>query len=708
MNFRSIITILGLLPLFASGQEYLTGTGMNPLLYNAAKNGQFTKFKSGNLQDYIKLPFYDDFSYTLPFPDPALWADNEAFINTGFAVDPPDIGVATLDVLDSLGFVYRNIGLFPHYADHLTSRMIRLDSVYSEENQIWQEIGPADSVYMSFYFQPQGNGTPPSADDSLVLQFGYNIEVFNYIDTTTVFLSNYIGTNDTVFPGDTLELDCDTKFVLAPDTLYFEDQITALCDSIYRPEIFWSTVWKSDGYDLETFIDTFETSFRRVMLPIKDSVWFREDFYFRFVNYASVASISSWRSNTDQWNIDNVYLNTGRNINDTAIQKVGFADRAPSFLDRYQEVPYSQYSQDPIRFMNDSIDLKISNLDTVSHNCSYRYEILSGEDVIFQYDGGNADVFPYFATGYMNYPPFSKPPVKTYFPSDPQSVADSVGFTTRHIIFDNITGELGDTISNKQVFKNYFAYDDGTAEAGYGLSPGGAMLAYRFNLVRPDTLRAVRIYFNKVQDSANKKPFHIAVWNDNNGIPGNMIHIEENFLPVFVDGINSYHTYHLQNDSLVYNGKIFIGWVQTSNHNLNVGYDMNNNSQDRIFYNVDGTWIQTSFGGSLMIRPVFGKRLVDYHPPAANPNSKSLRLWPNPPSGNSKVYIDLPVEFKSPEIYEKLETRVYDLTGRMIKQEKFSHELQISSLNAGIYIISVIYPETGKLFTQKLVLERRH
>ena len=50
-----------------------------------------------------------------------------------------------------------------------------------------------------------------------------------------------------------------------------------------------------------------------------------------------------------------------------------------------------------------------------------------------------------------------------------------------------------------QTFKNYFAFDDGTAEAGYGINGLGsrnAMFAYRFRSFIEDTLRAINICFN--------------------------------------------------------------------------------------------------------------------------------------------------------------------------------------------------------------------
>lgn len=55
----------------------------------------------------------------------------------------------------------------------------------------------------------------------------------------------------------------------------------------------------------------------------------------------------------------------------------------------------------------------------------------------------------------------------------------------------------------RQGFYNYFAYDDGTPEFGYGLEPARAMLAYQFRLVTMDTLSGVQLYFNRTLNDAN-------------------------------------------------------------------------------------------------------------------------------------------------------------------------------------------------------------
>lgn len=74
---------------------------------------------------------------------------------------PPTIGVATFDGLNQYGLPY-NKSQITNYgvADHLTSKPLDLSG-----------LGAADSVYLSFFYQPQGIGDWPNAKDSLQVEF---------------------------------------------------------------------------------------------------------------------------------------------------------------------------------------------------------------------------------------------------------------------------------------------------------------------------------------------------------------------------------------------------------------------------------------------------------------------------------------------------------------------------------------------------------
>ncbi|MBN3036135.1 MAG: T9SS type A sorting domain-containing protein [Bacteroidales bacterium] len=707
MSFRfNAACLILLFSLSGKGQEYLTGTGENAMIRQfLAGNHQGDLKTGGTREQYLMLPFFDDFAGEGIYPVSSLWRDSAAYINADYPVFPVSFGVATLDAIDQYGKVYKNLTTFSGLADRMTSRPVRLDSIYDTGTMQWKPLSPADSVYLSFYYQPQGRGVPPSSSDSLALDFGYYYDVFDHFDSVLVFMSDYITVTDTIFPGDTLLLNCQVPWVLAPDTLYHEDQLLVPCDSIFRQETKWIRKWSAQGDTLEVFAEERNRWFERVMIPLVDSAWFRKDFQFRFLNYASLSMISSWKSNTDQWHIDLVYLNANRSANDTTLNKISFAGPAPSFLNRYRSMPYYQYSFNASSNVTDSVELLITNLDSVSYQADYSYYFMDEGDTIFEYNGGSGTLSPFFSQGYCDYLPFSKPPVKAYFPYAGSAAEDSAAFRVVHVIRGGEGGILGDTIDQLQVFSNYFAYDDGTAEAGYGLSPAGAQLAYRFNLVRPDTLRAVWFYFNRVQGDINEKVFHLAVWGDNNGRPGALRYLEENILPVFTDSLNTFYIHHLEHDSLVLNGTFYIGWIQTSNHNLNIGYDRNTDASDHIFYNVEGSWLKTSFTGALMIRPVLGRRLIPGQP-APVLSLKTLEIYPNPPDASRLIHLLLPDELNRPDIRPDLEIRIFSLTGQEMYSHPFRDELNVSILRPGIYIISVFHPGAGAPYSEKLLISR--
>jgi len=170
--FITVILIIALLPGIA--QEVITELQINPQLrtYSAIQRDQLFKSQRLTLDAAVMLPFFDDFNYESIYPTPSLWIDNAAFVNTDYALFPPNIGVATLDALNYKGELHSNAIPGPQhfFADSLTSRMIRLDSVF---DPFPESVKIKDSVYLSFFYQPQGRGNAPESLDSLILEFSY-------------------------------------------------------------------------------------------------------------------------------------------------------------------------------------------------------------------------------------------------------------------------------------------------------------------------------------------------------------------------------------------------------------------------------------------------------------------------------------------------------------------------------------------------------
>ncbi len=443
--------LLIIIPITAWTQEYLTGTLSNQAIKSYLNKTESSPSLKSSVQKYspLLLPFRDDFSGSSVYPDTSKWVDNYTYINGEYPVFPVNRGVATFDVLNARGDLYSNAGTFPFIADYMTSYPIRLDSVYDESIGGLRKITPADSVYLSFYYQPQGFGDIPLTDDSLVLEFGYydTLTVFSHVDSVLVYASDIPGIDtvgyftpgtilhpqvpcnallsltlaDTLFPGDSIVLPCDSVFtvkgasvfshidsnfikvtssiypdidslgyfppgsliqspypcdtsmrLLLSDTLFVNDTIAVPCDSVFVYKNNWTHIWSAKGDSLSKFLINNDVYFKRVMIPITDTNWFKKDFQFRFYNYGSLSDIPSWQSNTDHWNIDEVYLNIGRSKNDIYSREVKFVQPPESFIKDFYSMPFRQYSG---KLQKDSLQVYVNNTDSVAHNCSYHYQV---------------------------------------------------------------------------------------------------------------------------------------------------------------------------------------------------------------------------------------------------------------------------------------------------------------------------------------------
>jgi hypothetical protein len=78
--------------------------------------------------------------FFMPINDPSkIWADDFAYHNYRFAVNPRSLGVVTFDGLDEMGFPYEIGTSITNYADKLTSKPIDLSNNLA-----------LDSIYFSF------------------------------------------------------------------------------------------------------------------------------------------------------------------------------------------------------------------------------------------------------------------------------------------------------------------------------------------------------------------------------------------------------------------------------------------------------------------------------------------------------------------------------------------------------------------------------
>ncbi len=696
--------------------EILTGLQQNPMIKEELKKRSDQHISSSRdmiIEKSILLPVFDDFQQQGIFPDTSIWIDDEVFINADFPYRSANIGAATFDAIDSKGNLYSNASTFPFIADHLTSKKIRLDSIF---NPTAKAITVGDSIYFSFYYQPQGRGNSPESWDSLVLQFGYDSpdSVLIFTDSIKMPASAYINPGDTIYPMDTIfsPLNCDSGQYLISSQFYtYLDTITLPCMDMYEPVVEWITQWGSEGMRLDSFEIKNGVYSKQILIPITDSIkYFKKDFRFRFFNYVSLATnnVPSWRSNCDHWNVDYIYLNIGRSEADSNYRDISFVERAQSMLKKYQAMPYTQFRNDPTNSMKDTVRNYISNLYNEAFNTDYGYHVdqVNGSFHHF-HDGGGCNLPPFYSFGYQKCDitcgaSRACPRVDFFYPISVQG--DSAEFEIKHIISGFTAADtVGDTITFSQKFFNYYAYDDGTPEAGYGVNTLGGMVAVKFNVNQKDSLRAIRMYFNRTEGNANDQYFDLCVWRDNSGEPGLLTHREHDLLPKFSESLYQIQTYYLSK-AVPVNSTFYIGWIQSTSDNLNVGFDTYNDAGSSIFYNVLGNWENTSYSGSIIMRPVIGKPFNPAGVEEINLYKRKLIVYPNPANSN---IVNIAVENNqlrenSPDHKIKL----YNIYGQELYSSTFKRILDISAYPAGIYIIQLQDAVNNEVLSSKLIISR--
>lgn len=521
------------------------------------------KTATGSLQ----IPFKDDFYYASfsNYADQILWSDSSVYINTGKAVAPLSIGVATFDGLNKRGTPYNPnlVSVQSFAADTLTSRPINLLTKGT------QTLQPTDSIALTFYYQGRGYGDMPESSDSLMVDF-------------------------------------------------------------FKPkQNKWvKRVWAIPGF---SNANTNDTIFKRAFIMITDTAYLRDGFKFRFRNKSAING--DW----DNWHIDYVVLDKNRGvIKDSAYDDITFGFQTFSPLKKYTAMPYKQFNTNEQAFVFKNW-LRYNGSDP-SVNSSYGHKIYNAQNTLLHtipiVPSDNINRFKF--TGWVTQPTLSRPPLSYTF----ASLSDTATFRIQHYIYRNSAGSSdinlnNDTINCKLEFKNYYAFDDGSAERAYELKGVGAQLAYKIDVNMADSLRAVRIYFDKSETiNASTSFFRLCIWaSDNTGKPGNLIYRDSLEKPKFItSSFNAIPEYTLTKSQFLTSGTYFIGFQKFTANDLVIGHDANSIRNDYLYYNTNGTWVQSAIPGALMMRVVFGDKLtpIGIRENSIASSASVLQLYPNP------------------------------------------------------------------------------
>lgn len=583
-----------------------------PLDHNPSKGNSCGLQKQLYKTTAIGLPFFEDFTDYSPIPNSARWVDADVYVNNTMSADVISRGMATFDALNENSGPYDSSNFNTlRKADSLTSQSIDL-STYTV----------ADSVYLSFFYQPQGLGFAPEVQDSLML-----------------FLKRINGS--------------------------------------------WDKAWAVAGSAVQPFI--------QVMISVRDTAYFGNDFQFRFINKASI------NLNDDVWNVDYVRMDRGRTINDTAIQDVATTIQPSFLLNDYTVMPYEQFVANTAAELQTEHSFTVRNNTANTANVNYNYtakEAISNTSLAT----GNTSsaAIPAYSSQSFSFPMYN-----TSFP-DP---GGRVVFEQEYAISSAGPVLVNDTIRKQQVFDEYLAYDDGTAEKSYFLNQFATLpanLAIEYHLNQQDTIFGVAIYFGRQVPLAFGKFFSVMVYQNIaiNGGSNQLIYQQDLLFPGYADTVNKFWNYKFDIPVYMQPGAFFLGTQQPSasgSDSLYFGLDVNRVGGNHLYFNVQDFWESSTVGGAIMMRPLTSNNFTPSSIVGTKRDNRlAINIYPNPATDVVQLSF---AEQNGTYLYH-----ITDMQGRVVKTAALAQDnkIDISELATGAYLLS-LSTDGRQLGTQKLM-----
>ncbi|MCC9166884.1 T9SS type A sorting domain-containing protein [Pontibacter harenae] len=439
----------------------------------------------------------------------------------------------------------------------------------------------------------------------------------------------------------------------------------------------WQEVWRQNAVGEVT-------EFAQVFVGLKDSRFFHNDFQFRFRNIGLRNGLA------DTWNLDYVVLDRNRRKGQNRTTDIAISKNVSKLLKDYTAMPRWQFVEAPEEALAEEVTATLNNLGSVPGAISWRgFLEVAGAAI--------ADTF-LRAQGLI--PGGSRQYEISGAPSLTNIGLPAENFVLRHsmVLITNEQNPLlraNDTTYRETEIANYYAYDDGTAEAGFNyIATGASQVAQRFDLNKPDQVRAFRVHFPRVRNNLSNTSVTFRVWEDANGIPGEILH-QQAFQVQYSETLNGFYEVELSR-AVPVQGAFYIGWSQPGSLFINMGFDKNEPMVDRRFVwsSVNGWQTDNFTQGAIMMRPVMtGETVLGLDDDQLE--KEGYLIYPNPSTG--KVYV-------SGE-YERLQ--VYDLAGRLVHEQSYkrgTEPVNLEHLSSGLYNVRI---EKNKFVTiKKLILSK--
>lgn len=469
-----------------------------------------------------------------------------------------------------------------------------------------------------------------------------------------------------------------------------EEEDSLMVDFYASDSSRWINVWRIPGTDLHPF--------KQVMIPVTDDRFLKDDFRFRFRNRASLSrnnEMPDKRSNVDYWHVDYVRLDRNRTAADTVLRDVAFNRALSPMFKQLSAVPWSHFESAYNTTLAPFVSAQYRNNDTITRNVTRSLTI---EEPLY----GESE--PIGTPTAQDISSFAETLVDFAFPYDLDFYRGDSALIRFKVVLrtDEFDPKVNDTLIHDQLFRDYYAYDDGTAEAGYGLRGDGteySMVAIRHYSYKADMLGGVYIYFNQVLDSLNLKEysFNLMVWSDSDGLPGSIIWDDDIlYKPQYTPGYTGFVKYEFE-EPVPVNGTFYVGWRQYKPYTLNMGLDKNRIPDSPLMYYNMGGWKSSEAPGMVLFRPYIYSTGTDND--RERKSVAPLTLYPNPAS--ERIWIQVPPGEEGNEI----PVYIYDTSGRQLQHSVLSsHELDVSGLAPGLYYIRALI--SGEMYFSKVLINR--
>jgi hypothetical protein len=448
----------------------------------------------------------------------------------------------------------------------------------------------------------------------------------------------------------------------------------------------WQNVWEAEG-------GSGVADFEFVYLPIDNELNLVDSFQFRFRNLGNVTG------SLDHWHIDYVWIDINPINESPIVNDVAFTGVPYTLLKNYSSVPWKHFRIDPSSYMSSSVDVNLFNLNNVQRTLVENNFSIS-----------------YKSNPPINFTNLSHPPIESYsglvYTHSVNQAPNNFIFDTSvndtcavfdvkfsHGVSDFALTESNDTIKFKQNFIDYYAYDDGTAERGYGVDAAGSEFAMKYNLTVSDTIYGVSIYFLPVQFNVDGDLFYLYLWEDSGSGPGNEITSSPQYIEYSPNFQNEFITYYFDEPKLLPVGDYYIGIGQTSSNTVSVGNDKNTNANaTKLYFNAEGTWDTSTVLGSLCMRPLFVSLKNSSVGGISENKLNHLDVYPNP----AKDFINV----SYPNFFKYI---LSDFTGKEIASGSKSifATIDLADISNGMYFLKIIDSKSNTYSTEKIVVQNK-